>query len=608
MNNVRSFIYKLNAQIAKLSIVKKIILYSVIILFLANFLLLVTFTFSNHEFHIPKLLSYYKNSQLIFYSLFPIILSLVLFLIISGRLWFSYLITSIIFIVSATINLLKLSYRDEMFVFEDIVLFREALNMGESYSLLPKSSALIIYLGVLCVVPMLIPFETFKFQLKTKLITFILIGLSLFSSYHFIYKDYDRFENIVENVGINIWSETQRQQLRGFVYNFMYSFNFKNLEEPPNYDEETTKKILDDYKYENIPNEQKVNIVAIMLESYVDFSNHSNLVFPVDVYEEFKYLEENSYSGQLVTNTFGGGTIDAERKFLSGNLYVQDSKLPMNSFVRYFNEQGYYTEAMHPVFGWFYNRRNINYNLGFDNFYYHENKFKDLNLEFSDDYKFFNFIIEEYEKSLKDDSPYFNFSVTYQNHGPYSLEPPQVEYVHHEDDKNKNSEGYNVVNNFLDGIYDTTLQMKRLVDYFEDSNEPVVIIFFGDHLPALGNSHSGYEYLGINLDRTTYEGVTNYFTVPYLFYGNTSAKEKLGVDFKGTGNKISPNYLMPELFEYIGWQGNEFMQFVNDVKEPLPVINRDGFFVEGKLLNNLPSDLNEKYEMYRWASYYNYYN
>ena len=122
----------------------------------------------------------------------------------------------------------------------------------------------------------------------------------------------------------------------------------------------------------DIPEDQKVNIVTIMLESYNDFSKF-DLDFNVDVYGPFESIKENAYSGELVTNIFGGGTIDTERAFLTGIKDLPSFKSSNKFICVVFENQGYYTEAMHPCYGWFYDRRNIDTYLGFDNFYYLEN-------------------------------------------------------------------------------------------------------------------------------------------------------------------------------------------------------------------------------------------
>ncbi|MDG2764779.1 LTA synthase family protein, partial [Vibrio parahaemolyticus] len=202
----------------------------------------------------------------------------------------------------------------------------------------------------------------------------------------------------------------------------------------------------------------------------------------------FHKLKEESYHGNLITDVFGGGTIETERSFLTGYhnhpRYYKDT----NSFGWYLNEQGYYTEAMHPIYGWFYNRRNVNEYLGFQNFDYYENKYSKISEYFFMDYNFFDFIIEGYENSTK---PYFNFSVTYQNHGPYSDEYKEgndiIEFKEGYDRK-----AFNIVNNYLSGIKRTDAAIEKLIEYFRNQEEPTIVVLFGDHKPWLGNDDIGY--------------------------------------------------------------------------------------------------------------------
>ena len=173
--------------------------------------------------------------------------------------------------------------------------------------------------------------------------------------------------------------------------------------------------------------------------------------------------------------------------------------------MQYFKEQGYKTEAMHPNYGWFYNRRNINEYIGFDNFDYYENKYEAIQEEFLDDYEFFDFIIEGYENSKKFGKPYFHFSVTYQNHGPYSFEKmTDLDYLER---KPHYSGGlYNIINNYLSGIKKTDEALKKLIDYYREEDEPTVIVLFGDHNPWLGEDASGYKMLDIDIDLSHIDG------------------------------------------------------------------------------------------------------
>ena len=147
---------------------------------------------------------------------------------------------------------------------------------------------------------------------------------------------------------------------------------------PKGYNKKEAKSELEKYEYSNIPDDKKVNVIAIMLEAYSDLSDAEGIEFKIDPYRKWHVLESQSYSGDLITNIFAGGTIDTERKFLTGATNLPTLRKKTNSYVYYFKEQGYTVEGSHPSSNFFYNRVNINKNLGFDNYYFLENKYENL--------------------------------------------------------------------------------------------------------------------------------------------------------------------------------------------------------------------------------------
>lgn len=89
-----------------------------------------------------------------------------------------------------------------------------------------------------------------------------------------------------------------------------------------------------------------------MLESFSDLSVFGTVSdrFVQDPYADFHALQAESYTGTLISDTIGGGTINAERAFLTGYSYPQPRyRRDTESFVRYFLEQGYETEGGHPA-------------------------------------------------------------------------------------------------------------------------------------------------------------------------------------------------------------------------------------------------------------------
>lgn len=578
---------------------------TVIIIGLLSFLLMgISFFFSTANFDPVLFRSYFQGRWLMLMNFIPIFLIMSALSLLFNQLWISFSLTSVLIFLMSIVNKFKLMYRDEPLKFIDIQLFTEAGDMASRYDINLNFTMIIILLSLISIAVILKYFVKFKIdsrKIRFSLLGFVLlIGLVISSGFYFN-------ENIYERVGdkglINPWSQTQQFQSKGFLYPFIYSVTDLKDRQLEGYDEKEAKKVLEQFQYHNIEEDEKVNIIVIMLEAYNDFSKFDDIEIDEKVYKKFHQLQEESLSGRLVTNVFAGGTINTEWGFLSGYnshpRYLKDT----NSFPWYFKEQGYKTETMHPNYGWFYNRRNINEYIGFDNFDYYENKYQDIDEDFLDDKDFFKYIIEGYENSKKEDKPYFHFSTTYQNHGPYSLEElTDYEYLKRKD--SYTDKEYNIINNYLAGLKETGDAVDELVDYYRKEDEPTILIFFGDHNPWLGEDNSGYKMLGIDMELSTIDGFLNYYEAPYIIWANEEAKHVFNKDFKGHMPNISPNFLMAELFEYLGWKGNEYMNYLQYVKEHFNV-NHDMYFKEnGEYTRKLSDENNPVWKEFNYVQYY----
>ncbi|MGN9166074.1 sulfatase-like hydrolase/transferase [Tissierellaceae bacterium HCP3S3_D8] len=602
MNNT-SLSQRLKEQSNKNTFFKGIL--TIVIIGILSFLIMtMTFVFSNASLNIPLFQSYFRGKWLMLMNFIPIFLLMIFFSLVFNRLWISFAITSTLFFVMSIVNRYKLIYRDEPFTFIDLKLVTESMDMAQKYKLSLSKDMIAIVIGIILITIISKKLITYRINSNKIRISFliltVIVGVLVSTGFYF---NQDLYDYVGDKSLINIWSQTQQFQSKGFVYPFIYSVTNVQDRKLEGYDEDRAKELLAERNYNDIPNDQKVNVIAIMLESYNDFTKFDGVDLDIDAYENFHKLQEESYSGRLIDNVFGGGTINTEWSFLTGYnshpKYVKDT----NSFVHYFKEQGYRTEAMHPNYGWFYNRRNVNEYIGFDNYDYYENKYEAIQKEFLDDYDFFDFIINGYEDSKSNGEPYFNFSVTYQNHGPYSFDrETDLDYLKRKPEYTGGL--YNIINNYLSGIKKTDDALKKLTDYFSEQEEPTVIVLFGDHNPWLGEDASGYNMMGINIDLSTVDGFKNYYETPYIIWGNPKAKEVLNRDFVGQGNTISPNFLMAELFQYLGWGGNEYMEYINYVKENFDV-NHDMYFKEdGEFTRKLSDERLEIWKDFNFVQYY----
>ena len=186
------------------------------------------------------------------------------------------------------------------------------------------------------------------------------------------------------------------------------------------------------------------------------------------------------------------------------------------------------------------------------------------------------------------EGPCFSFSVTYQNHGPYSTEPTTGTAYLTPEHSGMSAEACNIFNNYLKGVSDTIGAMTGLAAGLEAMEEPVVLVLFGDHKPWAGNGNSAYTAAGANFDIATPDGLYDYYSAPYLIWANSAAKAALGREFVGEGGDFSPCFLMPELFDRCGWEGPGFMQLAREMREITPLLHeRDLYLREGALTDTL---------------------
>ena len=524
-----------------------------------------------------------SDSKVILLNSWPLLCVMAILYFATGRTWISFAVTGVLSLIITEINRLKITYRDEPFVFSDILLVGEAGEMSKQYKIFFDKGTF----AALAVIVLfsLLAFFFIRFKPTKRLVRIfgavLCVVILVLSCNTYYFNNSEIYNSTWHKEMGNKWKTANQYMSRGAIYSFVRSIPNVGIKAPEGYKKSVAKDIMSRYSDIDLADGKKVNIISIMLEAYNDFSVFDGIEFNIDPYENFHLLQKDAYSGKLYTNIFSAGTIDTERAFLTGYNKTTINKKNTNSFVRYFKNQGYYTEAMHCGYGWFYDRKNINAYLGFDNFDCVENKYGEIPKEEKEvetyhgllsDWDFFDYIIEGYEKALAKNQKYFNFSVTYQNHGPYMTGKHLFEdYVVRREEYT--TAEYNIFNNYIYGIYKTDKALGKLREYIDLQQEPIVLILFGDHNPWLGDGNSVYKMFDINLNLETKDGGENYYQTPYVFYANEAAKESLGKDFSGQGNTVSPMLLMCEYFEYIGSKGSAYLNYLSELKKEYEVIN-----------------------------------
>lgn len=559
--------------------------------------------------------SYFDHPPIVLLNVLPAVLLVALGYFLTRRAWAAYLISAVPAIALALVNYYKIQLRGDPFLASDFGLIRTAGGILGHYHL-DLSRVVLVAVGcaglmlLWCVFFMPNGWRGRKKRLAGTIVCLALMPLL----YTQVYMSPALYAKTVNLDGINSpWSEVEVFVSRGFWYPFLRSVSKAFPSPPEGYNAREAEAVLSAYEDADISPEKRVSVVGVMLEAFADLTDYPTLSAQPRVaalYEPLHTLEAESVSGNLLTNIFAGGTVDSEWGFLTGYSHHSDFRGPVDSYVRYFNTQGYDTVYRHPGYGWFYNRSNINEYLGFDESVFTENGFGALvdpeTAPIRSDAVLFDYLLSELDARTPEQPPLFSFSVSYQNHGPYDdANRPTGALTAAE--TGRSSESVSILNNYFDGIADTITELRRFVDGLDRLESPVVLVVFGDHKPWLGNDASVYQELGVSFDFSTVEGFYNYYSTPYLIWANRVAKETLGNNFTGDGGDISPCFLMTELFDRCGWVGPAFLQLARATRAVTPLAHAQGLFlVDGAMVEKtaLPQDILERYLQYRRAEYW----
>jgi len=554
-------------------------------------------------------LSYLRHPLLLGMNLLLPVLLAWLFYFLSGRAWVGFLGSAIPCTLIALVNYYKIRLRGDPLLGADLLLVSEAGGIVGQYTL---DVTWVVWTAGACVVLGLV-FAIFLMPRgikgwKGRVIGTVVCLALVAGSFFGLFTSKTIYNKTANTQHINPWSDVEVFVSRGVLYPFLYSVQDMIPTPPEGYDKGAAKTALESCPNRDIPAGERVDVVAIMLEAFCDLTDFPALAGQEGVqgvYAPWHALEEQSVSGDLLTNIFSGGTVDSEWSFLTGYTQFDQFRSATDSYVWYFRDQGYTTAFHHPGHSWFYNRQNVNQYLGFEESFFTDNRYGQYVDPVTAVYHSDNILVDQVLSDLEGQTaPSFTFSVTYQNHGPYETGPgaePRVTPA----GCGLSEESCNIINSYLGGVAETIAAMERMLGELEEREKPTVVVLFGDHKPWMGNADSVYTEMGANFDLSTREGFETYYGTPYLIWANSAAKGMLENSFTGDGGDFSPCFLMPRLFDLCGWEGPGFMQLARQMRDISPLVHTRGLFLEGDALTDTLSGADQVfYRGFLAAQYY----
>lgn len=334
------------------------------------------------------------------------------------------------------------------------------------------------------------------------------------------------------------------------------------LSMPENYSAQTIQEILGNYKGISSTPDVLPHILFVMSESLYDINQDFSL--SEDPISFFRQLQQEHFGGEFYTVTYGGGTANVEYEVLTGyrtadtpgygfNILDGTIQPDMITIVSALKDYGYFTQAIHPNTGSFYDRQNVYKMMGFDSMLFSDSldPVPQSILSFPPDDYLYNQLIKTYESRPKD-QPWFCHTVTYQNHAGYGFESEFTAIEVSDDDLDASA--YLNVHNFSNMLRLSDDALRSLISYFDNEDEPVVIVIWGDHAPA-------FNQFGVDLPSDPSEQM-HYYTTPLLVYSNYD------VDTSSLPSQISGYRLGACILNMLHMNSDAYFNYLSDKETP----------------------------------------
>ncbi len=415
------------------------------------------------------------------------------------RRTFVFTIISIFWMTIGIVNGVILTQRMTPFTVKDLSNLEDGATIVTTY--MSKTEIILIGAGILLALTGLVllfvkgPKKKGTLKWKRNLVVVILMIAMCFGATSFMVK-IGKVETFFGNLAyayrdygvvycfINTWLNTGISKPSGY--------NEKNIKEIFNEDElgEDEVMLLEDKDVD----EEYPNILFLQLESFIDPSTVEYLKLSGDACPNFRALAEQYSSGELTVPACGAGTANVEFEVLTGlsvkffgpGEYPYKAVLkdkPAESLAFDLKSLGYSTHAIHNHRAVFYNRNTVFANIGFDTFTsieYMNNVVKTPKNWAKD--RVLTECITDALKSTESHDMIYTISV--QGHGKYPteqvLQNPAIQVLEAPSEELKWKWEY-----YVNQVYEMDQFIKELTDTLAKYEEPVILVMYGDHIPAI---------------------------------------------------------------------------------------------------------------------------
>lgn len=499
--------------------------------------------------------------------LFNILISAILFtpiFIILKKAHLSMVIHGGIFYILSCVEYFKYKTSGSHLVISDLLMTKNLSDVGK-FASLKITYPLIINFIILAIYI----FLTYKnnlvldFSLKKRIYSsaFISLLITIMLTTSISAKVLSVFE-IETNIATNILESNEQFSDIGFLPYLAKttSENLTDIVNPPeNYNYSTMQDLLsksDNNEHDKNSSDNNPNVIFIMSESFSDFRVFDSLDVDDDIYSSFDEVGKEGYVGNCIVPTFGGYTTRTEFELLTGlpTYAINTPSVPQNLLKKqdvidtipsYFKTLGYNTTYIHPFSKTFYDRDVLYTEYGFDNLYFDDNM--TVPTETFRRYISDKSVFEQIKETLEsNENPSYIFATTMQNHQPYYEEI---------------AEGADQLSYYLDGIKETSDELREFTNWLKSYDEEVLLVFVGDHFPFFTPDDNVYGKLGVSDANAEL-----IYSQKYILWNNYDSDM-----FNENIDTISTFYIPYVVTDLIGSKSTQFIDTMNYIMKEYPL-------------------------------------
>lgn len=344
-------------------------------------------------------------------------------------------------------------------------------------------------------------------------------------------------------------SQAMRNDRLGLLAGLYSAARESTMAEPDAYSEDGMNRILlrlrADAEEAGAP-EERPHVILLVSESFFDPTRLPGVKFDGDPIPNFHALAEEFPSGAFLSNTYAGGTGNVEMELFTGipsaflgagesltSLRDPSAYSRVPSLARVFGDAGYQTLFVHAYGDALYDRDVNIPRLGFDQLVYQDDFTVDKTCAggYTSDGTLAGEIIARFE--ARREEPVFLYGLSMENHQPYFAGKFDTPAPVSASAEGLTEEEQGVLDSLLHGLWDADASLGKLVDYFAQVDEPVILVFVGDHLPGLSLDAGGTLYTSLgysstaNTSRWEPEELKRMHTTDILVWNNYGAEPEL---------------------------------------------------------------------------------